>query len=372
MRQAWLEINSQAIINNLVALQKIIVGNPQFMGVIKANAYGHGAVQVADILQRNGVNYFGVATTQEGLALRESRIGGEILVFGQTASEDIAPAIKHDLSLTVYSHAQALAINRCLKDLSTTAKVHIKIDTGMSRTGYLPHENAIGEIQKITRLPNLKITGIYSHFANADNLNSSYTLEQFAKFKEITDSLQRNGIAIPLKHIANSAAIINYPATHLDLVRAGIALYGYYPDAAMAHGGKIQLQPAMTVRSRLVQVKKVAPGSSISYGCTFTATAPISIGVVPVGYADGFPRSLSNRGEVLIRGKRRPVVGRVCMDQFMVDLTEPPTPEVGDEVMILGAQANDAITADEIAAKDNTISYEILCRLGLRLKRLYT
>jgi len=371
MRQAWLEVSSRALVHNLNALRKIVVGDARFMSVIKANAYGHGAVEVARILQRNGVAYFGVATLQEGLALRENGVGGEILIFGRTSPEDIAAALKHNLTQTVYSFAQAEAIDQCAHSGDTPAKVHLKIDTGLGRTGYLPNQTAVSEIQKITRLPNLKIAGIYSHFAVADSLDSSYTLEQFARFQKVLGDLERNGIEIPLKHIANSAAIINYPATHLDLVRAGIAQYGYYPDAAMAREDKIQLRPAMTVRTRLVQVKKVAPGSSIGYGCTFTSATPMIIGTIPVGYGDGYPRSLSNRGEVLIGGRRRPIVGRICMDQFMADVSRPPVPEVGDEVVVMGTQGEEAVTADEIAAMDNTISYEILCRLGLRLPRIH-
>jgi len=371
MRQAWLEIRPQAIVHNLNALREIVVGNACFMGVIKANGYGHGAVRVAQILQRNGVAYFGVATLQEGMTLRENGIGGEVLIFGQTSPEDVATAINHNLSLTVYAHSQAVAIDQCARNTGGPAKVHLKIDTGLGRTGYLANQNAVSEIQKITHLASLKLAGIYSHFAIADQVDSSYTLEQFAKFQEITGNLEQSGIEIPLKHIANSAAIINYPATHLDLVRAGIALYGYYPDAAMARDAKIQLQPAMTARTRLVQVKEVDPGSSIGYGCAFTSAAPMIIGTIPLGYGDGYPRSLSNQGEVLIGGRRRSIVGRICMDQFMADISEPPIPEVGDEVVILGAQGEEAISADEIAAMDNTISYEILCRLGLRLERIY-
>ena len=371
MRPAWIEISLPAIKRNIASFQGIIPGQTQIMGVVKANAYGHGATQVAVALRQAGVKLFGVALVQEGMELREIGIEDPILVLGYTPEEDFSAALSHGLTLTMYDLSQALSLDRIAGELNTLAKVHIKIDTGMGRIGLQPQKSSVQTIVQIASLKNITIEGIFSHLAWADNDKSKFSEIQFARFQRFIDDLSQAGVEIPLKHIANSAATINFPHMHLDLVRIGISLYGLYPDPQMAIEPRIKLYPAMEIKARLVRVKELPKGAPISYGCTFVTPSRTVIGTVPMGYADGLPRLLSNKGEVLIRGQRCPIVGRVCMDQFMVDVTKVPGATVGDEVVICGRQGQQTIDADEIAHNAGTISYEIVTRMSPRMPRVY-
>ncbi len=346
MRPAWIEISLQAIKQNVVAFQGILSKNAEMMGIIKADAYGHGAIRVAGALREAGVTRFGVALLQEGVELRERGFHEPVLILGATAGEDFSTALDHDLTLTIYNREQALLLSNRAGERGKTAKVHVKVDTGMGRIGFRPGQEAIDQIIGIAKLPHLKLEGIFSHQAWADNPKSDFAHIQFGRFLAFLRDLDRVGINVGLRHIANSAATINFPSMHLDLVRLGISLYGLYPDQQMAVQPRIQLHPAMEIKARLVHVKEVPAGTPLSYGCTFTTDRKSLIGTVPMGYADGIPRGLSNNGDVLVRGVRCPIVGRICMDQFMVDLTDLTEAAVNDEVVFMGTQQHERISAD--------------------------
>lgn len=371
MRPAWIEINLSAIKRNITAFREILAREAEIMGIIKADAYGHGAVEVADALQEQGIKRFGVALVQEGIELRENGFEEPILILGYTPVEDFLSALKYGLALTIYTHAQAVLLNNRAGKMGKAASVHLKIDTGMGRIGFQPGKRAVHEIQEIAKLPNLVLEGIFSHQAWADNPQSDFAAAQFTRFQDFLSTLRQAGISFGIKHIANSATTLNYPSMHLDLVRIGISLYGLYPDARMAIKPKIVLCPAMQVKAKLVQVKEVPAGTPLSYGCTFTTVRDSLIGTVPMGYADGIPRALSNNGDVLVRGCRCAIAGRICMDQFMVDLTDLGEAAAGDEVVVLGRQGSAEISADEIAERAGTISYEIVTRMSPRMPRIY-
>lgn len=342
------------------------------MGIIKADAYGHGAVRVAEILREEKVRHFGVALIQEGVELRKNSFDEPILILGYTQEEDFPMALNHGLTLTIWDHAQAIQLDKCAKEIGKHAIVHLKVDTGMGRIGYFPNNSSVEEIVKISSMDNLIVEGIFSHLAWADNTESDFSDIQFLRFQEFIADLRERGIKIGLRHLSNSAGTINFPQMHLDLVRIGVSLYGLYPNLQMAGHPKIKLYPAMEIKSRLVNVKEVAEGTPLSYGCTYITKGISIIGTVPMGYADGIPRLLSNNGDVLVRGRRCPIVGRICMDQFMIDLTCLGNEvSVGDEIVILGSQGKDRISADEIAEKAGTISYEIVNRMSSRLPRKY-
>jgi alanine racemase len=371
VRPAWIEISLLAIRENISAFRQIVSQRAQIMGIIKADAYGHGAVKVAGALRQAGVRNFGVALVQEGVELRENGFDEPALILGYTPEEDFPAALRHKLTLTIYSYSQAALLARHAADMGTPARIHIKIDTGMGRIGFLPINHAAREIDEIAALPNLILEGVFSHLAWADNPESGFTKVQYARFRDLLADLEKMGVEAGTRHIANSAATINFPFTHLDLVRIGISLYGLYPDAQMAVHPKIPLVPAMQVKAKLVHVKEVAEGTPLSYGCTFTTRRRSLIGTVPMGYADGIPRALSSNGDVLVKGKRCPIAGRICMDQFMVDLSGLDDVKVGEEVVFLGSQDGNTITADEVAEKAGTISYEIVTRMSPRLPRIY-
>ena len=360
-----------AVRDNIRALRSIIFPSTKIMGVIKADAYGHGAAEVAGVLRHEGVMRFGVALAQEGVELRERGFDEPILILGYTPEEDFRLALHYQLTLTLYQLSQAVALDRLAATLKRRAKVHLKVDTGMGRIGFQPGKASVDAIVQIAKLSNLELEGIYTHFAWADNQESDFTQRQFARFQNFSDELAKAGVKFSIRHAANSAATINFPETHLDMVRIGICLYGLYPDPHMVKNVKIQLNPAMQVRGRLVHIKEVPEGTPLSYGCTFITPRRSIIGTVPMGYADGVPRLLSNSGEVLVNGIRCPIVGKVCMDQFLVDLTDLNSVAVGDEVVLVGSQGEENITADEIAEKAGTISYEIVSRMSGRLPRRY-
>ncbi len=373
MRHAWIEVDLDALRHNVAAFREILTAGSRIMCIVKANAYGHGAVPLASVLRKEGIAHFGVALVQEGIELRASGVSESILVLGHTPDEDFRDAVKYNLTLTLFTLDQARALDNVGRKVGKKAKVHLKIDTGMGRIGFLPGKKALRDITEIAQLPNLEIEGIYSHQACADQPDDTYALMQFERFQSFLTTLEQAGLRFRKIHLANSATTIRFPQMHYDLVRIGISLYGLYPDPTMALYSKIDLHPVMTVKCRLSNVKEVPKGTCISYGCTFTTSRPSVIGTIPMGYADGIPRLLSNRGDMLVKGRRCPIVGRVCMDQFMIDLTDlPEKPEIGEEAVFLGRQGEEEITADEIAEKAETINYEIVTRLSLRLPRVYT
>ena len=364
-RTNYCEIDLEAIRNN-VRVMKQAARSPHFLAVVKANAYGHGAVPVAKAALEAGADWLAVAIPEEGIELRRAGIQAPILVLGGAeleASEAIAGA---ELTQVVFDarmvHALADAGVRTGKDV----QVHLGMDTGMCRIGVRTTEEAVELTREIDRLPGICLTGCFTHMATADEPDSEGTIAQIARFKAMCEAVDRVHQGPIIHHGANTASIFRYPEVHMDMVRGGIALYGYPPVP-----GVQGLKPAMKWVTRAVHVKTIQTGEKVSYGGLFTAQKPTRVMTIPVGYADGYNRRLSCVGSVLVRGKRAPILGRVCMDQVMVDVTEIPGAEVGDEVVLMGTQGEECISAEEIASLLGTISYEVICSPSARVPRIY-
>jgi alanine racemase len=377
----WAEIDLKAIAQNVRALRRITNSEARLMAVVKANAYGHGVIEVARRALESGADVLGVARLNEGIALRKAGFDAPTLIFGYTPPALTKKLLEFDLTQTVWSYQTAAALSAAVA-ARKALKVHLKVDSGMGRLGLLPDccrlsaldanspAKALGEVEAIASLAGLRLEGVYTHFAAADSTDKSYTSKQFEIFAEFLDEIRKAGLDIPVCHAANSAAIIDMPETHLDMVRAGISIYGLYPSDEVDKD-RIALQPAMTLKSRVVHLKKVPAGFKVSYGMTHETSKPTTIASVPVGYADGFSRLLSSRGHMLVGGRRAPIVGRVCMDTTMLDVGHVPGIDLEDEVVIFGRQQDASITADEIAASLNTINYEIVSSLTARIPRVY-
>jgi len=366
----WAEIDLGAIAHNVKEIRRVAVPTAKVMAVVKANGYGHGAVEVSRTALANGAEWLGVARVAEGVALREAGIEAQVLILGYIHPEQFGEAVRHRLSQTVYTRDMARALADAAVREGVLARVHFKVDTGMGRIGWPAGPGVVREILELARLPHLKVEGIFTHFAAADVADKTYTLEQFHKFMEVVDELRKNGLEFPLRHAANSAAVMELPETHLDLVRAGIIIYGLYPSDEVDRG-RIDLRPAMSLKARVAYVKKALAGCKVSYGCTFTTGRPTVIATLPLGYADGYSRLLSSKGEALLHGRRAPVVGRVCMDQVMVDAGHIPGVRVGDDAVLIGRQGDEEISADEVASKLGTINYEVTCMISHRVPRVY-
>jgi alanine racemase len=335
------------------------------MAMVKADGYGHGMVCAAEAFARGGCTLFGVGELAEGVRLRRAGVTGEIFVTLGFADEDAAAFASYQLTPVLYRFASALALSRAATEAGQAIGVHIKVDTGMGRLGVLPAELA-SFVAAVRDLPGIRVAGIMSHLAEADIPQAASTARALASFAEAGQALSlAEGI---IRHIANSGAVLFSPESRGDMVRCGIALYGYHPAGRVAG---TCLQPAMSLVSRVLQVKQVPAGVGISYGHTFRTTRPTTLAVLPVGYEDGYSRALSNQAEVLVRGRRAPVRGRVCMNMSMVEVTEIEGVEAGDEVVLLGSQGDESVDADELAAKIGSISYEVLCLLGNNNKREY-
>ncbi len=372
----WCEVDLKAIAHNIRELKRITNPSAEFMAVVKANAYGHGAYQVARVALENGATRLAVARVKEGVALRLAGIDAPILILGYTVLDDYRTLLDYDLTQTVYSLLMAEQLSSLAAQLGKKAKVHIKVDTGMGRLGVCTYgtgpnyEKAVNEITSIVSLSHLEVEGIYTHFATADSRDKTHAMQQWYSFNDLLTALAKNGLTFQYRHAANSAALIDLPETHLDLVRAGIAIYGIPPShEVMAE--RVSLKPAMCVKARVAHVKRVPAGTGISYGITYVVPADTEVATIPAGYADGYNRLLSSRGQVLLRGQRVPVIGRVCMDQFMVDVGGVPGVEPGEEVVLMGRQDKEEVSAWEIAEKIGTIAYEVLCMVSARVPRYY-
>jgi alanine racemase len=359
----YAEINLDAIKHNIIEVKKLLNPSVKFMAVVKANAYGHGSVAVARSAVEAGADALAVANLKEALELREAGIISPILILTESPTSVMDEIIQYDLSQTLYSYSEAKALSEEAQKRGKTANVHVKVDTGMGRVGVPPSE-AVAFSAKISSLPGLALQGIFTHFAKAEDPQDNFTADQFKKFKQVVAKVPH----IPLKHSANSAGVLFHPETHLNMVRVGLMMYGLYPQGNSRR--LVNLKPALSFKSRVTYLKKVPAGTPLSYGCTYVAPQDAMIATIPVGYADGFSRSLSNRGQVIIRGKRYPVVGRVTMDLTMVNVGNGKV-EVGDEVVLIGEQNSQAISADEIAGLEDTISYEVVCGIGKRVPRIY-
>lgn len=369
MRPTHAEIDLSAIAANVALACRLAGPETRVMAVVKADAYGHGAVPVARVALAAGATWLGVAIPEEAVPLRAAGIASRILVLGPVAPEQAELVADHDLEQCVCDPAQAEVLDRAARARGRVLALHLKVDTGMGRVGLRPRE-LHGVAEKIRALPSVRLAGLMTHFADAEAEEPGFAREQLARFADAARDLAAAGIPVPLRHAANSAALLFLPESRLNLVRPGIMLYGYHPRGPRG-GPEPPLRPALRLRTAISQIRDVARGESVSYGRTFVAPRDLRVATLPVGYADGCGRLLSNRGQVLIRGRRVPIVGRVCMDMTMVDVSGLPDVRVGDEAVLIGRQGADEITADEVAELQGTISYEILCRIGPRVPRIY-
>lgn len=365
-RPTWVEIDLDAIAHNIEEIKKLIKNKRKIMGVVKADAYGHGAVEVAKTLLMHGVEYLAVAMVDEALVLRKAGVDCPILVLGYTPEQQVNKLIKWDITQTIYSENMVDFIHKVAVLQNKIVKVHIKVDTGMGRIGFKSKDEILKILRKIGNLPKLEVQGIFTHFATADEEDKSFAQNQLKTFRDICNFLEKENIHIPIKHIANSAAIIDMEDTYFNMVRPGIILYGLYPSEEVFKE-KISLKPSMTFKTKIVHIKKIDKDTSIGYGRKYIAPEERRIATLPVGYADGYSRMLSGKAEVLAQGKKVPVVGNICMDQCMIDITNHPKVQMGDEVTLFGQ----GMTVEEVAQKLGTINYEVLCMVNKRVPRVY-
>lgn len=372
MRQerAWVEIDLEALAHNVKQVKRLLALKTDLMAVVKADAYGHGAVTVAQAVLQAGATWLGVATIPEGIELREAGIEAPILLLGATNTAEQIRAIAHwNLQPTLCTPKQALVFSETMADLGTATPlpVHLKLDTGMSRLG-TPWQETTEFVQLVHRLPQLSIASIYSHLATAESLDRTVVNQQHQRFEKAIAEIRQAGITPPRLHLANSAGTLTNPALHYDLVRVGLAMYGLYPAPHLK--SVLNLKPVLQVKARVTQVKTIQPGTGVSYGHRFVADREMQIAVVAIGYADGIPRNLSNQMSVLIQGQRVPQIGAITMDQLMLDVSQVRNLQDGDVVTILGQDGEQFISADDWANSLNTISWEILCSFKHRLPRV--
>ena len=371
LNRAWVEVNLDAIAHNLKEIRKITNKNAEICGVVKADAYGHGLLEVSKTLIKNGVTYLAVSMLDEALQLRKQGITTPILILSYTDPVRCDEIILNNITQTVFSYGLAKALSDCAVRLNKNVKFHIKIDTGMGRVGFLTGYSSIKTIIDICKLPNLIVEGIFTHFASADESDKTYTYTQFERFMNICNELKRVGILIPIKHVCNSAGIIEFPKMHLDMVRPGIILYGMYPSCEV-NKKKLNLIPAMTLKANITLVKDVEPDTFISYGRIFKTSRKSKIATIPIGYADGYLRSLTNKARILVNGQFAPIVGKICMDQCMADVTDIKGDiSCGQQVVLIGSQGKCRIPIEEVADKLGSINYETSCVIGKRIPRFY-
>ncbi|WP_026759776.1 alanine racemase [Selenomonas ruminantium] len=364
-RPVWAEVSLQALRHNYREIKKQLAAGVKLCAVVKANAYGHGAVAAARVAVEEGAEYLAVATLSEGIELRQAGFTTPILVLGLVMPEDAKDVVDYELTQVVCELSLAEALSCEAVRQQKKARVHLKVDTGMGRIGVRPEE--IGDLaESIAKLPNLAIEGMFSHFAMADCQDKSYTQKQLAAFKEAVAAVEGRGVKLAIKHIAESAAILEIPEAHFDMVRAGVIQYGLWPSEEVTH--PIDLQPVMSLKAKVVWLKTLHKGESIGYGRQFIAERESRIATLPIGYADGYIRAYGKEGFVEIHGQKAPIAGRVCMDQVMVDVTDIADVEIGDVVTLFGS---DSLTIDEVARWGDTINYEIPCLLSARVPRVY-
>lgn len=367
--RCYARIDLNAIRSNLLEEKKRLGGDTRLMAVIKADAYGHGAIQVARTLS-DFVCGFGVAVVEEALMLRAARIDKMLLVLGFTGTQWFEDVVRHEISQTVYEYDMARQLDSIASMLGMRAKVHIKVDTGMGRLGFPPTKESVEVVRRIAALPNIEMEGVFTHFARADEETPDAAAEPLQSFLDFVSACEAEGVSFKYKHAANSACILQFPEAKLDFVRSGISTYGLYPSEEMTHD-TVKLKPAMEWISRVSFLKNVPAGTPISYGGTFVTEREAVIATVPVGYADGMKRSLSNKGRVLINGEYAPIVGRICMDQFMVDVTDIPGVKERDPVVIFGRSGDKYLPVEEVANLAGSFNYEFVCGVSGRVPRRY-
>lgn len=370
-RRVCATINLDAVTENFVQMKNNLKSGTRIIAIVKADGYGHGAIPIARMVEPYDYIWgFGVATVEEAIILRESGIMKPILLLSFTFPEYYDDIVKYDLQPTVFKLSMAKELSEAAVGQKKTVSVHIAVDTGMSRVGFADEQDSIPVIGAIEKLSNVKMEGIFTHFARADEKDKAPALVQLDRFESFLKRLEEAGIHIPLHHCSNSAGIMQVNEANMDLVRAGISIYGLYPSDEVART-PVSLTPVMELKSHITYIKTVKKGTPISYGGTYTAPAQMRVATIPVGYADGYPRSLSNKGYVLIRGQRAPVVGRICMDQFMADVSQIPEAAEFDEVTLLGSDGNGTITMEHLGDVSGRFNYEFACNISKRVPRVY-
>ncbi len=376
VKRTWAEVNIDNIKHNFNEIKRKLNPAAKLLCVLKADAYGHGAEFLVKEYEKLGADFFGVSNLDEAMQLRKAGSKKPILIFGYTPSECADILANNNISQAVFSLEYAKKLQSECKSKGVKVKAHIKIDTGMSRIGFFAQneesrKQSVNEILEINNMPEIEIEGMFTHFSVADDItnNKDYTLSQINNFKSIIEDLEANGLHIPLKHCCNSGGMINFPDMQLDMVRAGVVLYGLYPSEEII--GKIDLKPAMSLKTVVSQVKTIPKGTSVSYGRTFVSDKDIKVASVAIGYADGYSIKFSNNSEMLVHGNRAKILGRVCMDQLMLDVSDIENVSEGDEVIVFGSDGQNNISVDELAKNIGTINYEIVCLIGKRVPRIY-
>lgn len=377
-QRVYAEVNLDHVRENYLHIEKNLNPGTKVIGVLKTDGYGHGALPIARELENfESIFGFALATAEEAVIMRNSGIQKPLIILGYTFPYSYENLILHDIRMTIFREdtleelAQACR-KLAMKGNKKKAKVHIKVDTGMSRIGVSPDEKGLAFVKRALSYDEIEVEGIFTHFARADETDKTATIRQLQIFQNfVSDVEQENGVCIPIKHSSNSAGIIEMPEANLNVVRAGIILYGLWPSAEV-HKDIVPLEPILSLYSRIVYVKEVPEGTPISYGGTFVTPEPMRIATVPVGYGEGYPRGLSNKGSVLVRGQRAPILGRVCMDQFMIDVTKLPQVQEGDCVTLIGRDGKEQITIEELGELSGRFNYELACDLGKRIPRVYT
>lgn len=370
MRGVRLEIDLDNLAHNIREIKKYVGKDTKVMAIVKANAYGHGAVNVSKTFLENGADKLAVSIVSEGIELRKAGLKAPILILNYTSPDQFHNIIKYRLTQNIFDYRDAKLLSEKAVELGKEAKVHIKIDTGMRRIGLPPTEETIKKIIKINNLPNIKIEGIFSHFAKSDEEDKSFTDLQYRRFNWVINQLEEEKVFIPIKHISNSAAIIDMPEYNLDMVRPGIILYGHYPSEVV-NKKRINIKPVLTLKSSISNIKRVPKGVGISYNQIYVTERDSIIATLPIGYADGYSRLLTGKGQVYIKNKRAPIIGKICMDQMMVDITDIKGVNMDDEVILFGYGNDTYPTIEELAKNIGTVNYEIMCMISRRIPRIY-
>ena len=369
LRPVWAEIDLDKLAHNMREIRRVSKSE-HIIAVVKADAYGHGAIDVAPVLLQNGADILAVAVVTEAVELRRSGLECPIIVLGFTPPNLINDLLTYDIEQAVYSYELAKELSKAAQKENKIAKIHIVVDTGMARIGYLPNDDSAEEICNICKLPNLSAVGMFSHFSSADEKDKTYTYMQMKKYNDFCEKLKAKNVNIKMRHTANSAAIIDLPETHFEAVRPGIIIYGYYPSEEV-NRESIDLKPVMTLKANVVHIKTLPAGECVGYGRRHKTERESVIATLPIGYADGYTRLLFQKAKVIINGKFAPVIGSICMDQCMVDVTGIEGVNIGDEVILIGEDENNKFTADIVAGLIGTISYEVVCMISKRVPRVY-
>jgi len=367
-RPTWVEIDLNALRHNLSALKKRVGPQTKILGIVKADAYGHGDYEISRVLLNNGVEMLGIAILEEGIQLRDKGIKAPLLLLGGIFEEQIDTVIQYGLTPTVYDLKLAEVLSKRAYYFNTIMKVHVYVDTGMGSIG-VRHDKAVEFVKFVKNLKNLLVEGIYTHCSSSDEKDSAFTNLQIKRFRDVLAALDSMNARIPLRHMANSGAILGYPEAYFTMVRPGLSLYGLYPSEDVSRD--IGIRPVMSFKTRIIHIKDMESGDVVGYGRTYRITKPTRVATLPLGYDDGYNRLLSNQGEVLIRGKKASIIGRVCMDQCFVDVTNIKDVSVGDEAVLYGSQGQETIPIESIAKQLNTIPYEVTCSISKRVPRIY-